>query len=63
MTKDEATTVRVRVETALHALNEALSVVPAFNEGTVDEEIAESLQEAAQAVSTARAQLVNIIGF
>jgi len=57
--------VRVRVETALLGLKEAISAMPAIQagEGSVDEEIAESLEEALQAAETAQAALKNIIGF
>ena len=65
MTKDEATKVRVRVETALTGLREALSAMSTLpgelSEG--DEEIGDSLEEALQAAETAQAALQNIIGF
>lgn len=69
MTKDQATFVYVRLQTALHALQEALRAMPALNGDTMTEsahqtteEIEESLLEALQAAETAQAALKNIIG-
>ena len=63
MTKDEVTRVRVRVETALTGLREALTAAMPAVQGDDDQEISDSLEEALQAAETARAALVNIIGF
>jgi len=63
MTKDEATRVRVPVETAIHALKGALTAAMPAVQGDDDQEISDSLEEALQAAETAQAALKNIIGF
>ena len=61
MTKDQATSIYVRVESAMRALSNASALIEPHDEGTVDQEIAESIEEAQQATATAYAALKNII--